>query len=130
MAEGRASGQARVVGPGFHAAVYAVVRTVPVGRVTTYGAVAAALGSPRVARHVGWALAALRDEDVPWHRVINAAGRISFKGDTPRAVLQRARLEAEGVPFDASGRIDLRAFGVRPLPEDGAAGHGGGWDAW
>jgi methylated-DNA-protein-cysteine methyltransferase-like protein len=76
--------------------------------VTTYGDVAAALGSPRVARHVGWALAALREEDVPWHRVINSRGRISFKGDTPRAVLQRAKLEAEGVTFSATGRVDLK----------------------
>ena len=73
----------------------------------TYGDVASALGSPRVARQVGWALAALRDDTVPWHRVINAKGRISFKGDTPRAVLQRARLVAEGVEFDATGRVDL-----------------------
>ena len=83
------------------------VREVPAGRVTTYGDVASALGSPRVARHVGWALAALRDADVPWHRVINAKGMISFKGDTPRAELQRHRLEAEGVRFDARGRVEL-----------------------
>ena len=97
----------RVVSEGFHERVYARVREVPAGRVTTYGDVASALGSPRVARHVGWALAALRDADVPWHRVINAKGMISFKGDTPRAELQRHRLEAEGVRFDARGRVEL-----------------------
>ena len=96
----------RVVRPGFHASVYDVVRSVPAGTVTTYGDVGAALGSPRVARHVGWALAALTDDSVPWHRVVNASGRISFKGDTPRAVLQRARLEAEGLVFTSSGRIE------------------------
>ncbi|MFT4623449.1 MAG: methylated-DNA-protein-cysteine methyltransferase-like protein [Myxococcota bacterium] len=96
----------RVVRPGFNAAVYAVVRRVPAGTVTTYGDVGAALGSPRVARHVGFALAALRDDDVPWHRVINATGRISFKGETPRAELQRFRLEAEGVRFAPSGRVE------------------------
>jgi methylated-DNA-protein-cysteine methyltransferase-like protein len=100
----------RVVTAGFHERVYAVVRSVPAGRVTTYGDVAAVLGTPRVARHVGWALAALRDEDVPWHRVINARGTISFRGDTPRAVIQRARLEAEGVPFDPRGRVDLKRY--------------------
>lgn len=98
----------RVVTEGFHERVYARVRQVPAGAVTTYGDVAAALGSPRVARHVGWALAALRDDDVPWHRVINAKGTISFRGDTPRGALQRARLEAEGVVFDARGRVDLK----------------------
>ena len=105
----------RIVTEGFHQRVYAVVRDVPAGFVTTYGDVAAVLGSPRVARHVGWALAALRDEDVPWHRVVNAKGTISFRGDTPRAVLQRARLESEGIAFDDRGRIDLRRHRWRHL---------------
>jgi methylated-DNA-protein-cysteine methyltransferase-like protein len=97
--------QRRVVGPGFHAQVYALVCQVPAGRVTTYGDVAAALGSPRVARHVGWALAALQTPDVPWHRVINSRGALSFRGDTSRGVLQRSLLEAEGVTFDPAGRV-------------------------
>jgi len=102
--------QPRVVTPGFHARVYEVVRQVPPGRVTTYGDVATVLGSPRVARHVGWALAALpteRVEEVPWHRVINARGTISFRGDPWRGEEQRLRLEAEGVAFDEVGRVDL-----------------------
>ena len=71
----------RVVTKGFHQRVYETVSQVPIGRVTTYGDVATVLGSPRVARHVGWALAALVDESntVPWQRVINAQGRISFR---------------------------------------------------
>lgn len=104
----------RVVSPGFRARVAAVVRTVPHGQLTTYGDVAAALGSPRVARHVGWALAALPEgTDVPWHRVINALGRISFKGDLGRADAQRRRLEAEGHVFDPSGRLALQACRAR-----------------
>ena len=100
----------RVVTKGFHERVYRVVRQVPHGRVTTYGDVATVLGSPRVARHVGWALAALVDEPivVPWQRVINAQGRISFKGQTERAELQRTLLEQEGVVFDSKGRVDLQ----------------------
>ena len=76
------------------------------------GDVAAALGMRSVARKVGHALAALPAdrEDVPWHRVINARGTISFRGDTPRAVLQRSRLEDEGVTFDEKGRVDLKAL--------------------
>jgi len=98
----------RVVTEGFHERVYAVVRRVPSGAVTTYGDVAAALGSPRVARHVGWALAALPEgSDVPWHRVINAKGQISYRGDTGRGALQQALLEHEGVVFDARGRVPL-----------------------
>lgn len=96
----------RVVSPGFHARVYAVVREVPEGRVTTYGHVAARLGSPRVARHVGFALAALTPdhEPVPWHRVLNARGTISHRDGAE----QRRMLEDEGVVFDARGRVDLR----------------------
>lgn len=97
----------KVVSAGFHERVYAVVSRVPLGFVVTYGDVATVLGSPRVARHVGWALAALRDEAVPWHRVINAKGTISGRGDTARASQQRARLEAEGAHFDEQGRLDL-----------------------
>ena len=98
----------RVLRKGFNKAVYRVVRLVPAGQVTTYGDVGSALGSPRVARQVGFALAALRDSSVPWHRVINARGTISFRGDTPRALMQRQRLESEGVEFDATGRVDLK----------------------
>lgn len=109
----------RVVTPGFHARVHAVVRRVPAGFVTTYGDVAAVLGSPRVARHVGWALSALTDDDVPWHRVINAQGRISARGDTGRATLQQSLLEAEGVEFSETGRLDLERFRYRyPEPDD------------
>lgn len=99
----------RVVGPGFHEKVFAVVRKVPRGRVVTYGQVAQMLGSRRVARQVGFALAAVEPRHrVPWHRVINAQGRIS--GDAERVTRQRALLEREGVHFDATGRIDLRRF--------------------
>ena len=104
----------RVVRPGFHARVYEAVKRVPAGNVTTYGDVAAMLGSPRVARHVGWALAALQDDEVPWHRVINAKGTISHRGDTARCVLQQSLLEREGVAFDERGRVDLARYRWRP----------------
>lgn len=102
----------RVVSPGFNARVHAVVRLVPPGFVTTYGQVATLLGSPRVARHVGFALAALLnpEEPVPWHRVINSQGRISHRGDVLRAQHQRELLEREGVVFDARERVDLSRF--------------------
>lgn len=107
---GQAGQAVRVVGPGFNRRVYAVVRQVPSGWVTTYGDVATVLGSPRVARHVGFALAALGEEDVPWHRVINSRGHISFKGDVARGGLQRALLRDEDVVFDGEGRVDLRRY--------------------
>lgn len=102
----------RVVSEGFHERVYAVVRKIPRGKVATYGQVATLLGSPRVARHVGWAMAACAEAEppVPWHRVINAQGRISGRGELMRAEVQRERLEAEGVEFDERERVDLRRF--------------------
>lgn len=100
----------KIIGPGFHSAVYELVRQVPAGRVTTYGDVAGFLGSRRVARHIGFALAGLTDPTVPWHRVINSQGRISFKGDTARGIEQRLRLEEEGIVFSDSGRVDLKTL--------------------
>jgi methylated-DNA-protein-cysteine methyltransferase related protein len=88
-------GPRRIVGPGFHGRVQATVRRVPLGAVTTYGDVAAALGHRGVARQVGFALAALpSDPGVPWWRVVAAGGRISLGGDAARE--QTQRLEAEG----------------------------------
>jgi methylated-DNA-protein-cysteine methyltransferase-like protein len=111
------TGEERIVGPGFRSQVYAVVKTVAKGTVTTYGDVAGALGSRRVARQVGFALAALEDDTVPWHRVINAQGRISFKGDLTRAGAQRKRLEREGIRFDGSERvIDFEAHKAKLRP--------------
>lgn len=85
----------------FVARVLAIVRAIPEGRVASYGQIATLAGSPRAARAVGGVLKAHvgPTSDVPWQRVINAAGRISFKGDTGRAWLQRSLLEAEGVRF-------------------------------
>ena len=93
-------------------AVYRAVRRIPRGRVSTYGRVAELTGNPGAVRAVGWALNALHgpESGVPWHRVINAQGRISLP-DESAAHLQRKLLESEGVRFDADGRIDLRACG-------------------
>ncbi len=102
----------RVVTPGFHARVFALVRQIPAGHVATYGQIATLLGSPRVARHVGFAMAAAghAETPVPWHRVVNAQGRISHRGDFGRAQEQHDLLRAEGVDIDARGRIDLKRF--------------------
>jgi methylated-DNA-protein-cysteine methyltransferase-like protein len=98
--------------PKFARAVYALVRQVPRGRVVTYGQVAAILGHPRAARAVGTALSNLPAplvRIVPWQRVINAAGGISFRGDLHRPDQQRELLEMEGVPM-RGGRIDLGRY--------------------
>jgi methylated-DNA-protein-cysteine methyltransferase-like protein len=105
-------GPGRIVRPGFNARVWALVRQVPRGRVATYGQIATLLGSPRIARHVGFAMAASdrARPAVPWHRIINAQGAISHRGDFARAEEQRRRLEREGVRFDARGRVDLSRY--------------------
>ena len=95
--------------------IFEVIARIPEGRVATYGQVAAVAGLPRHARLVGYALQRVPEGvDVPWHRVVNAQGRISARAETgPEEGLQRHLLLEEGVVFDSSGRIDLRRFGWR-----------------
>ena len=90
---------------------YRVIEQIPAGRVATYGQIAILAGKPGHARQVGYALNAMPDIDLPWHRVINAQGRISLRRV---AEIQRGLLEAEGVCFDAEGRIDLRRYQWQP----------------
>jgi methylated-DNA-protein-cysteine methyltransferase related protein len=96
--------------------IYAVVSRIPRGRVATYGQVARLAGVPGRARLVGFAMAALPDRTrVPWHRVVNAQGRCSPRGDGgPGAIVQRLRLEREDVRFDGEERIALERFRWRP----------------
>jgi methylated-DNA-protein-cysteine methyltransferase related protein len=99
------------VNPFYHR-IYRVVRHIPKGRVATYGIVARLAGRPGAARTVGWALSALpADSDVPWWRVINAAGRISLSSHDHGSVVQRALLLREGVRFAAGGAVSLATFG-------------------
>jgi methylated-DNA-protein-cysteine methyltransferase related protein len=98
-----------------HRDVYALVKKIPKGKVATYGQLAKLLGLPRHARHVGNALANTPEEiKIPWQRVVNAEGRISLRlknWQSGADDLQRILLEAEGVVFDSTGKIDLRRFG-------------------
>lgn len=99
----------------FFDAVYAAVRRIPRGKVTTYGALARLLGVPRGARAVGWALRALPrnlSRQVPWHRVVGAGGRISPRAE-PGPTLQARRLRAEGIAL-RGGRVDMRRHGLAP----------------
>ena len=96
--------------------IYSVVSRIPRGRVATYGQVARLAGLPGQARLVGYALSALDDRSgVPWHRVVNAEGRISPRRDgSPAATVQRLRLEQERVRFNARLAIPLDLFRWRP----------------
>ena len=96
--------------------IYAIIRRIPAGRVATYGQIAELAGFPGHARQVGYALYALPEQSpVPWHRVVNAQGRLSLGRVIPEGdVEQRIRLEIEGVQFDADGRIALGRYQWRP----------------
>lgn len=95
--------------------IYALIRRIPAGKVSTYGQIARWLGWPRGARTIGWALRALTEgADVPWQRVVNAQGTPSL--DTEGSRVQRSLLEAEGIAFDKDGRIDLKKYGWEGPP--------------
>ncbi len=98
----------------FYKEVYRITSLIPYGKVTSYGRIAAIIGKPRSARIVGYALSSLSkdlEQSVPWQRVINSRGRISFKGDSYRAKLQRELLLSEGIVFDESGSVDWDVYG-------------------
>jgi methylated-DNA-protein-cysteine methyltransferase-like protein len=95
--------------------IYAVVRGIPRGRVATYGQVAFLAGLAGHARQVGYALAALpQGSRVPWHRVINAQGRVSPRALPGSDDVQRQLLRREGVRFDRDARISLERFQWQP----------------
>jgi methylated-DNA-protein-cysteine methyltransferase related protein len=98
-----------------HKAVYSMVSRIPEGRIATYGQVAALIGFPKHARQVGYALAALENNSrVPWHRVINAKGKISPRGLDGCDDYQRLLLEEEGVIFGDKDCISLKQFQWQP----------------
>ncbi|MBC8402839.1 MAG: MGMT family protein [Candidatus Marinimicrobia bacterium] len=91
--------------PGLNKRIYSLVRLIPAGKVATYGQIAALIGTG--ARQVGYAMAALPDPDVPWHRVINSQGKVSPRKGGNGEHIQRSLLEAEGIRFSPGGRVSL-----------------------
>ncbi|WP_020647873.1 MGMT family protein [Solimonas variicoloris] len=97
-----------------HAAIWATIRRIPRGKVATYGQVADLAGFARQPRLTAQALRHVPDGmDLPWYRVISASGRSSLPGEAGQRE-QRRRLEAEGVIFDARGRVDFERCRWRP----------------
>jgi methylated-DNA-protein-cysteine methyltransferase-like protein len=92
------------------------VRKVPRGKVATYGQIAMLAGLEGQARQVGYAMAAVPSSStIPWHRVINAQGRVSMRSEgLGGTIIQQQLLEREGVLFDAGGRVALARFGWKP----------------
>ena len=101
---------------GTFAAVHALVRRIPPGRVMTYGQISTWLDSRLSPVAVGWAMASC-PEDVPWQRVVNASGGCSTarRSDLPPG-LQQALLEHEGVEFREDGTLDLDRYRFSPRP--------------
>lgn len=94
--------------PDINHRIWQVVAEIPEGNVCTYGDVAQRAGLAGAARRVGRALKVLpKGSRVPWHRVVNAQGRISFPEGSEAYERQRTRLESEGIRFGLTGRIDL-----------------------
>ena len=103
--------------PNFYEQVYAVVRRIPAGKVTSYGRVAEMLGRPHAARAVGYSLSALKDRrgqeayaNIPWQRVINSQGRISIVNRDHGPNQQAELLRAEGVQVNDDLRVDFGQY--------------------
>ena len=113
----------------FFETVWEIVCEIPAGTVSSYGQIAsmippdADMEPARMKRLAPrWVGTALRKtplgRSIPWHRVINSRGTISFPADSPQADEQRRLLEQEGVEFDSSGKVDLRRYAWKG-PEEG-----------
>lgn len=93
-----------------YAPIYAAIRRVPRGKVSSYGAIAQVAGLPRRARLVGTVLKnsspSLR---LPWHRIVTSSGRLAFPIGSDPFRTQRARLMREGIKF-ANNKIDMRLY--------------------
>ena len=105
----------------FDRRVLCVVTRIPRGQLATYGQIADLIGAWGCARQVGWALRRLKlPSEVPWHRVVNAQGRISMSLSREGSDwIQRELLMAEGIPVDEQGRLPLRQLLWRPDANSG-----------
>ena len=94
-----------------------MILSIPQGKVSTYGQVAAAAGYPLYHRAVARLLRTELPDVLPWHRVVGAGGEIKLPGEAAKE--QRARLKMEGVEFRGK-RVDMDRFGARLRP----------WEVW
>lgn len=93
--------------------IYDVVKSIPCGKVATYGRVAILAGNAKLARIVGNALHANPEpETIPCHRVVNCKGKVAEYYAFGGADAQRKRLEVEGIVFEKNGRVDVKKYGV------------------
>ena len=102
----------------FFERVYAVVKQIPYGKVTSYGAIAKVLGTARSARMVGWAMNASHGlEDVPAHRVVNRKGLLTGKHHFDGTNLMQQLLESEGIMVIDNQIVDFEKMFWEPEME-------------
>ncbi len=95
----------------FSKKVLSLIKKIPKGKVATYSQIAKLAGKPQGTRGVVWILhSSSVKEDLPWFRVINTKGRISFPEFSESWIKQKKRLEQEGVLFSSAGIVDLTQF--------------------
>lgn len=99
--------------------IYDIVRLIPVGRVTTYGAIARVIGIGRSSRMVGYALNSVADDmSIPCHRVVNRNGELSGRMHFATPTLMREMLESEEITF-VGDAVDMARHFWDPAGEDG-----------
>jgi len=99
----------------FKEKVINVIRLIPRGKVVSYGQVAVYVGVPRAARQIGWTMSKIGNIDLPWWRVVNNAGKITFKGSLyNNKVLQKKLLEAEGILVADDYTFDIEKYRFSP----------------
>lgn len=99
----------------FSKKVVTYIQKIPKGKVASYSQLAKLAGNPRGTRGVVWILhSQTASKNLPWHRVMNAKGRISFPEMSPNWVTQRKLLEREGVVFEYGDRIDMITYQWKP----------------
>lgn len=102
----------------FSRSVMAFVKKIPKGKVASYGQIARLAGKPNAARGVGWILnSSAEAHDLPWQRVLNSKGKISFPKKSEEYKLQKSLLRKEGVQFLDDDSIDLEIFGWKREPK-------------
>jgi len=103
----------------FYDKVYEVVRLIPVGKATSYGAIAAFLGSAQSSRMVGWAMnnAHVQEKYVPAHRVVNRNGLLTGKHHFGSETIMQELLEAEGIQVVDDQIVDFEKHFWNPMIE-------------
>jgi methylated-DNA-protein-cysteine methyltransferase-like protein len=103
----------------FKERIYIIVRTIPHGKVASYGQIALMAGIPRAARQVGWFLRQTTPEQLlPWWRIINNKGYISIKNNEYSALEQKELLEKEGIEVNENFELNIKKYRYIPTNEE------------